>query len=136
MIQRIVKRAFSEGTVVGSTRAALAALCVAALINGVRGGDALAGPIMALVFISSYALALRDWREAAIIVFAPDRMLSDLQVSLGWRIAFTVLRLIGAGIFWTFLTLGLMPAGGLLAMVPLGASALQRLCTRAGFRWS
>jgi hypothetical protein len=79
---------------------------------------------------------LRDWREAVITVFAPDRMLSDLQVSLGYRIAFTVGRLIGAGIFWTFLTLGLMPASLLLVVVPLGASALHRLCTRAGFRRS
>jgi hypothetical protein len=136
LVRHLVRAVGGDGLVPGIAHCLLAALCLVALLNGFRGGDALVGPVLASVFILLYTLVMRDWREAVITVFAPDRLLSDPELGLGGRVALTVCRLVGAGIFWSFLTVGFMPAGGLLAMVPLGASTLQRLCTLAGLRWS
>ena len=94
MIRRIVKPMFSEGVMVGLVRMGLAAL-----YGGIRSA-AVAGPVMALVFITIYAFALGDWHEAAITAFAPDRSLWDAEPGLGWRCALTVCRLAGA---WFFL---------------------------------
>ncbi len=84
MIQKVAKPIFSEGVVVGLARIGLAALYASALFGGIRSADATAVQVMALVFITIYAFVLDDWREALLVLFAPDASL--WRPPTGWNL--------------------------------------------------
>jgi hypothetical protein len=113
---------------VPGVRVALAALFVFALAGVFRGVDHAAGPVMALVFAAVYGVVLWDWREPLRVAFAPDAgpccALADL--GRGGRLGLMACRLVPAWFFWTCATAGIIPHGGLIAFLPLGAFALER----------
>jgi hypothetical protein len=130
MLRRAIEVVFAEGAAVGLLRVGLGLLYFVTVCCAVRGGDAAAGQLAALVLLAVCAFGTGDWREPLRAVFAPDAALWRASDDLSWprRLGLTAVRVVAAWFFWTCVTVGSIPHGGLIAFVPLAASALARFC--------
>jgi len=122
---------FADGLLSGLVRLALGTLCILALVRACRGSPAMAGVLLAAVFALVLG-AVAGWR-ALLLLFAPERALWVPEPACGWpgRLGLTAWALVAGWFFWTCVTMGFCPYGGLIVGVPLVASLVQRWCCRA-----
>jgi hypothetical protein len=127
--RRLARAVAADGLVPGVARCLLAGLYFAVLINVFRrGGDACACAITALLFIAIYAWVLDDWREAPLVLFAPDASLWRPPPGWNWleRLGVAACRHAVLWFVLPFLCAGLPCRPEWILPLPLLASVTQR----------
>jgi hypothetical protein len=127
--RRLARAVAADGIVPGVARCLLAGLYAAVLLDGLRGGDAIAIPVMVLVFLAVYAWVLDDWREAGLVLFSPDGSLWRPPPGWNWleRLGMAACRHAVLWLVATVLFIGLPCRPLWILPLPLLASVTQRV---------
>lgn len=138
MFKRGVAVVFAHGVVRGVVRVVMALLVVCALAGACWGMVSWLSTGTALLVAVLGGLGI-GWRELVRAVFWPDSPDAYAEVGPVRWVGLVVLRLLMSWVFWTFLLIDVDPRAGLIAGLPLAASAVQRVgvmargaCARRG----
>lgn len=127
MIARTLRALGEDGLLRGCVRVSMGVVMLVAMMAASRRGPVTVMPV-ALVFALTLG-GLAGWHQLVLALFWPDCALWD--AAPGWsvarRLALTACRLGAAWLIWSALTVALCPHGGVVALAPVVASALQRL---------
>jgi hypothetical protein len=127
--QRLAEALAADGIVPLLMRSSLAGLYIGAAARELRDGYTAAGAPMALVFVTIWALALRNWREALLVMFAPDASLWRPAHGVGWqdRLSLAVCRHAALWFFTLLVFLNVPWFAQYIVPLPLLASCVEHL---------